>query len=691
VQPAKVGRTPWSAAGPPASVSELPSKAPELGRFSKSLVASRSKPTNLRLAAIWGRLLGAPSGSGRLVIGLPRGPETRSPAKAAAPFPAPLRNHTLKSLAILGLLFTANAQTPSDANDLLTRGVQLIQSKPAEAVKLLQQALRLDPELPTLRYQLGLAFHAIGDEADAAAELHQAVIRTPDSAAARNYLGIALFQLGDAKAALEEFRAAAALAPKDPNAHFNLGEALARTGDSNSAIEELRVAATLAPSDAGLARLLKAVESAPASTIKVDVRQVLVPIVVSDSQGHRITGLTQADFKVFEDGVEQKIAAFNVESAALPPTGIAAKTEPSSAATIPAAAPQAAPPPATVRRTYMVLIDTLHTSFNNFVSTREALVKLFQQERSPGSQYVVAALGASPEMVLNVTPDPSAALAVFQSKHFQKIFLNGQQGGLNAEMERFRRDLVETRYACDLAASDQVFKIKCAAGLSRATQQSHSIAELDRTLTVGFLRQIRSLVAQLARARDRRTIVLVSDGFQIEPGREALTLVNAFFPPASHCFVPSDVFCPPDELQSTSRMAEEFEPILQLAAASNITIDTIDSRGLYGQKAFDASTSGTPPSVDNAVGRSERDVASAKGNTLAEIAEATGGTAFHDSNNLLGGLQRAFADGRDYYTIAYVSTNENFDGKFRAIKVQVRDPKALVNAKRGYWAAPNTQ
>jgi len=360
-----------------------------------------------------------------------------------------------------------------------------------------------------------------------------------------------------------------------------------------------------------------------------------------------------------------------------------------SAAT-PAPSPQAAASKAP-RRTYMILIDTLHASFNNFVSAREALVKLFQQEHSADSQYVVVALGASSEMVLNVTSDPSAVLAVFQSKRFQKIFLDGQQGGLNAEMERFRRDLTETRYACDLAATDGVFKIKCASGIQRAPQQALAIAELDRTLTVGFLRQLRSLVAQLARARDRRTIVLISDGFQIEPGREALALVNAFFPPASHCLVPSDVFCPPNQMQSTSRMAEEFEPILQLAAASNITIDTIDSRGLYGQKAFDASNPGNPVTVDGAVGRTERDAAAANGNTLAEIAEATGGTAFHDNNNLFAGLQRAFADGRDYYTIAYVSGNANFDGKFRAIAVQVRDPKAVVNAKRGYWAAPSAQ
>ncbi len=608
------------------------------------------------------------------------------------------RPNRLQFFAIIGAaVFTVATNTSAqnstvDASELLARGVALIPSKPAEAVKLLQQALRLNPQLPTLRYELGLAYHAIGDEADAAAELREAVTDTPESAAAHNYLGIVSFQMGDAKAAREEFRAAAKLAPKDPNAHFNLGEAMARTGDSNTAVEELRLATELAPNDSGLTRLLNSVETALAASenrIRVDVRQVVVPVVVTDREGHHVTGLTQADFKVFEDGVEQKITGFGVEQSGLPLTGIQAMGEPSLSA--PTASSPATPAPAaaraTVRRTYMICIDTLHASFNSFAAARDALAKLFQQEHSPGSQYVVVALGASAEMVLNVTSDPSAVLSVFQSKKYQKLFLDGQMGGLKAEMERFRRDLVETREACNLASMDKIFQSKCEAGMTRVNARASQIAELDRTLTVGFLRELRALIAQLARAHDRRTVILLSDGFEIEPGREAATLLNAYFPFASHCFVPPTISCLQSDLTATVRLQDEFEPILQLAARNNVTIDTIDSRGLYGQRAFDASNPGNPPNVDGAVGRAERDAASAQGNTLAEFAEATGGTAFHNNNNLVSGLQRAFADGRDYYTLAYVSGNANFDGKFRAITVQVRDRNAVVNAKRGYWAA----
>jgi VWFA-related protein len=568
------------------------------------------------------------------------------------------------------------AQTPAD--DLVSRAKPLISSKPAEAVKLLQLALQLDPELPGLHYELGIAYQAIGDEADAEAELTEAIARNPDSADAHNFLGIARFRLGNFRGALEEFRVVAKLAPRDPNAHFNMGEALARTGDTDAAVAELRVAASLTPTDASLMRLLKAVESTTANPIKVNVTQILVPVVVTDRANHHVIGLTRADFKVFEDGVEQKITAFSAESSGLPQELTSGASPQSTGSSTQASRPL-------VRRTYLIGIDTLHTSFSQFAPVRDALITLFRQEHSTDSQYVVIALGASPEMVVNMTPDPAVALAVFQSKKFQKIFLDGQVGGLTAEMERFRRDLNGTREACN-NASDNLLKTKCAAGIDRAHQRARQISELDRVLTVGFLRQFRSLVAQLSRGRDRRTIVLVSPGFQIEPGREALALVDAFFPPSSHCLIPADLYCPPSEMTSTSRLADEFEPILKQAAASNITIHSIDARGLYGQRAFDASNSGVTASLGGSVDRVERNAAAAEGNTLGEIAAATGGLYFHDTNDLLGSLQRSFADGREYYMLSYVSTNPNADGKFRAISVQVRDPKAVVSAKRGYWA-----
>jgi VWFA-related protein len=104
---------------------------------------------------------------------------------------------------------------------------------------------------------------------------------------------------------------------------------------------------------------------------------------------------------------------------------------------------------------------------------------------------------------------------------------------------------------------------------------------------------------------------------------------------------------------------------------------------------FDASNQGSSSRMAPAVQQTMNTIASAEGDTLSEMAAATGGIVFHNSNDLLAGIKRAFADGRDYYTVAYVSTNSSLDGNFRSIRVEVSDRKAVVNAKRGYWATEN--
>ncbi|HEX4808685.1 MAG TPA: hypothetical protein VH325_07140, partial [Bryobacteraceae bacterium] len=49
-------------------------------------------------------------------------------------------------------------------------------------------------------------------------------------------------------------------------------------------------------------------------TLKADVREVLVPVVVTDKSGHYVADLGRDDFSVFEDGVPQKIVAFSRSS-----------------------------------------------------------------------------------------------------------------------------------------------------------------------------------------------------------------------------------------------------------------------------------------------------------------------------------------------------------------------------------------
>jgi VWFA-related protein len=113
-----------------------------------------------------------------------------------------------------------------------------------------------------------------------------------------------------------------------------------------------------------------------------------------------------------------------------------------------------------------------------------------------------------------------------------------------------------------------------------------------------------------------------------------------------------------------------------MAANNNVPFYTIDSRGLYTSGFYDASGGGTGskmvPTVFLATTAAETDA----GLTLAGIAADTGGVAYQNSNDLFNGLQRAFADRRQYYMLAYVPSNAATDGKFRAITGASKKRKA---------------
>lgn len=76
---------------------------------------------------------------------------------------------------------------------------------------------------------------------------------------------------------------------------------------------------------------------------------------------------------------------------------------------------------------------------------------------------------------------------------------------------------------------------------------------------------------------------------------------------------------------------------------------------------------------------------------LADIAEATGGTAFFPSNvkDLDRIYEQVLGEVRAQYTLGYLSTNEKADGSWRKVDVRITRPDAKglhIRARKGYYA-----
>lgn len=398
-----------------------------------------------------------------------------------------------------------------------------------------------------------------------------------------------------------------------------------------------------------------------------------MPVVVTDKNGHYVTDLSARDFEVLEDGTPQKIVAFS-KAASMPasadsPSGAPAEVAP--------AKPPASDAPA---RTYLVCVDTLHSDFGNFSAVREALKKFFQQERAGDSQYVLITLGRQAHVVIDSTRDPAAVLGAITSKAFLKDI--GQSESENIALARAQfRDLMRLHYcsACACLNTMQNTKVDgptCPAMRMQVQQFLTSFGERAAILDQDFLQNVEQIVHAVARMPTYRTIVFLSDGFNRFPGHELYGIMNGYGP-KDHTFRLN-----PRDLQPY------LDRVLQVAERYDVRFYTVDSRGLMASGSvastgIDPSIAGyTPLSVEvenNFVARENTDA-------LAELAHQTGGLFFENSNDLLKGIRRAFADGREFYVLAYNASNETLDGKFRRVDVHVKDKKLRINAKAGYWA-----
>jgi VWFA-related protein len=72
--------------------------------------------------------------------------------------------------------------------------------------------------------------------------------------------------------------------------------------------------------------------------------------------------------------------------------------------------------------------------------------------------------------------------------------------------------------------------------------------------------------------------------------------------------------------------------------------------------------------------------------TANDLADRTGGRAFHNTNDLGGSMQTSLNDGSTYYTLEYYPDNKRWDGQFRAIQVKTGRPGVALRYRVGYYA-----
>lgn len=117
-------------------------------------------------------------------------------------------------------------------------------------------------------------------------------------------------------------------------------------------------------------------------------------------------------------------------------------------------------------------------------------------------------------------------------------------------------------------------------------------------------------------------------------------------------------------------------------------INAQDARGLYTTEV-DASDRGARSHLELSTGsyaEYHRESAELSESVMGELADGTGGTFFHNSNDLQGGLEQLMIGPEYLYLLEFSLADVKRDASYHPLSVKVNRGGLHVQARRGYFA-----
>ena len=139
----------------------------------------------------------------------------------------------------------------------------------------------------------------------------------------------------------------------------------------------------------------------------------------------------------------------------------------------------------------------------------------------------------------------------------------------------------------------------------------------------------------------------------------------------------------------TTEMRQEEAELMDRAIRANVTLNSLDVRGVYTViPGGDASQTGRASvSASNLMILMEQNAMSADSDVMEELAEATGGQFFHNDNGLFEGFRQLVAQPEYIYILGFSPQNLKLDGARHGLKVAIKNPKGFeLQARNAYYA-----
>ena len=388
------------------------------------------------------------------------------------------------------------------------------------------------------------------------------------------------------------------------------------------------------------------------ATLRAGTQLVVVDVVVTDKNQKPVHGLTASDFTLTEENVPQTVKHFE-EHTALTPAD--ATKFPSLPKFPPGVFTNYTPQPVN-GAVNLLLLDALNTPMKDQAYVRQQLLA-YLNAAPPRTRIAIFGLTTQLTILQGFTSDPEVLKTVASRKLGKSSPLLQDSVGGGGIQNSVADDLEDAGADATIVANLRQFD---------AQQQSFQL-QLRAKYTLDAMSQIARYLSSI-------------------PGRKNLIWFSGSFPIS---ILPDITGTLPDPFAVVADSEKEFRDTVNLLARSQVAVYPIDARGLTIAPVFDASTtrnySRSPARLTQDLNKFSTDT-TAEHSTMSQMAEATGGHAFYNTNGLTQAVATAINDGSNFYTLTYTPANPVRDGKFRKIKVQLARSGVNLAYRHGYYA-----
>ncbi|MFP5245506.1 MAG: VWA domain-containing protein [Thermoanaerobaculia bacterium] len=376
----------------------------------------------------------------------------------------------------------------------------------------------------------------------------------------------------------------------------------------------------------------------------IDVRVIDVDVVVTDKRGNFVPGLTKDDFEILENGVPKTISNF-YEVEGNRAKGVNA-TEVGGQV-----APEPAPAPAEeMKRRIIFYVDNLSLAPFNRNRVFEQMKEFVRTVMRPGDEAMVATYNRSMKVRVPFTRDAAQVESILDTI--------ARESGLGIAARSERKSIE------DRIRDSQSYEDAIGAARSYAASVEHDLRQGVASLN--------ALMQTLAGVEGKKILVLTSEGFPMQPGRETFLFIDELarekgWQNTGTSFLEGMTFDGTTLIQSVAKTAN----------ANDITLYTIHAAGLTGMNDMSAENARPTPTMVSHTAISNTT------ESMQLMAQMTGGLASVNTNNFGEAFKKIQRDLESYYSIGYRAGTERVDRQ-RYLQVRVKNRDYRVRARQTF-------